>query len=1068
VENKTRKLTWLLFLPLLVAAVSLWLAEGTSAQDGSIDARGVDIVVVLDDSGSMATCWPWAGPVRTEACFDTQNPPSDPNDLRYSAARLLVMLAADEDRVAVVRFNANTENVIGQLEPLGSPNKRQSLIEAIRAPADLATYEATGGYTRIDLGLNHAQRILDTTANTNRTGYVLLLTDGVPTQPGEVPRQDQAIQDTIAALAQQGVQVFPVLLCNEKAGCPDDAFVRRTMGKVPAKAATADDLLQVFSDIFSQMKPDLHVLDRRNSAGELEITTRPAHGTQRLVIVGKKDELVALKRDGLPETVSRAFGDDNILVNIVDGDKLAEGTWTVQTRGRSSFIVAQTETYPELVYPPPAVPGSAAAPHYVPAGKPVIVVAKINGPGGDEPLLLDGTTPLAPLATDSQLRWTVLPGGTDRFTLQVGEDTQPLQIRRQFNLETRTDLPVALVLSPSSAAPCLSSEPCELKAAFGPGTEIQEVQGVVYATDESAGGKLVYSAPMTCSGRECLDPAQDFKRLDGHTYSVRFLLQARSGDAMFGDWAETSLTMEPAVYLRGLPTPLNLKAQPPDGWPVTVSVGTIEDLGQLRASIFLTRTEDNTPVPDAEVSFGADLRSAGEQAARLLINVPEKMRPGRYLGEITFSTDNPGENGKVRLPEPVTVSLNLARPAATVSTTAVDFGSTIFDTSPNFRVNQTAFVDVQFSETSFNLIPAIADSTCPGLKLEAGEPQAQGNGYRVPITLRSVAPIPPQTCSGTLTLRGPSDDYVVQPDTSIAWRFVIPQVEWEILGVEQNGNQSQGVTFGRLGKPGERSDAVLLVRYSGRPPFDVELAAVQGTDENRLAILDRDNIALVPAPVTPQPNQQNVYRVPITLMVERSLPYTNATARWLLGTSYSGKLQLSIVGLPGSSPQEINFRLHNPGWYQRYIQPFYRWWWPGLLTCPLSLLIPLVLLTLVWIRRKDADVERLMAAKQQEMLAEEAGPALELATEGPPLAASGPRSRSRDASSPEQRYPIPRRPVRPAKAPKRAGLAGKSIIGASRQGRENTGAASPDQAVPVPARRPPKLRPHKPNQTRND
>ena len=68
--------------------------------------------------------------------------------------------------------------------------------------------------------------------------------------------------------------------------------------------------------------------------------------------------------------------------------------------------------------------------------------------------------------------------------------------------------------------------------------------------------------------------------------------------------------------------------------------------------------------------------------------------------------------------------------------------------------------------------------------------------------------------------------------------------------------------------------------------------------------------------------------------------------------------------MPGGQTHEIAYRLHNPGWYQRYIQPFYRLWWPGVLTCPLSVLIPLVVLVLVMVRKKDADVARLMSEQK--------------------------------------------------------------------------------------------------------
>jgi len=98
----------------------------------------------------MATRWPWSDAPRRDNCRPAENPPSDPHDLRCSAVRLLAQLAGDEDRMAIVRFNAETQDLIGRLQP--------------SAPAP--------------------------------TGNLF------------------------------GAEVF---LCNEKAGCPDDSFVRRAM-----------------------------------------------------------------------------------------------------------------------------------------------------------------------------------------------------------------------------------------------------------------------------------------------------------------------------------------------------------------------------------------------------------------------------------------------------------------------------------------------------------------------------------------------------------------------------------------------------------------------------------------------------------------------------------------------------------------------------------------------------------------------------------------------------------------------------------------------------------------------
>lgn len=1039
-------------LPALVGGLILLLASssGAFAQEATPAAVGIDVVMVLDDSGSMATCWPWSDSPRRDDCRPSENPPSDPHDLRYSAARLLMQLAGDEDRVAIVRFNAETQDLIGRLQPLGGRNGRQALLATVQPPDD---YTRTGGYTRIDLGLGRAVQILKTAAGPPRPRYVILLTDGVPTQEG--PRsQDQAIQQSVAELEQLGASVFPIFLCNDKAGCPDDSFVKRTMGKVPDKARTAQELLQVFSAVFARMRPDLHIVDRRNAAGDIEFTIREGHGAQQLIIVAESGGLVALKRNGNPETVSRAFQDSNILMNIVEANKLAPGVWTATTKGDSSFVVAQTATVPELVYPPPALAGSAAAPHYAPAGKPVLIMARVSGPGSGELLRLNDATPLEPLAPGDPLRWAMLPGPAD-LTLQVGEDAGPLQIRRSFRIETRGDLPTALALAPTADATCLPDEPCPLKAGFGPGAEVSDLQGMVYVRDETQ-GRLVYSAALTCAGRECADPGQAFKRESGHTYTLRFLLQGRANGVLFGDWAESVLTIAPAVYLRGLPPTLNLKTQPAGGWPITVVAGTVEELGQLWATVALTRTNDHTPVSDVQVKFTARISGAGEQPASLEIVLPAGLRPGAYEGLLRFATDKPAAGRSVRLPAPVPVSLNLPRPTAQIATAAVDFGAVTFDTSPNFRVNETVYVSATFDDAPFNLKAETLASSCSGLELIAGPTEAHGAGYRLPLTLRSAGPVAPQTCSGTFALRGPSEDYAVNAEVPLAWRLVIPEVEWEILGVRRGGVSAPEAALGNLGRAGERGGATLVVRYTGKPPFTLQLADLQAATEQADIAIGKDELDLVAAPAVQQAGAADEYHVAIELVARRSLPQSSALARWLSGTDYAGVLKLQVAGLPASQTQEVRLRLHNPSLYQRYVQPFYRLWWPGIVTIPLSIIIPLLLLVLIWKRSKDASIERLLRRSGQAAwgaspvaAATSPRPAARSAA-GPPRWAGQSRSAGPASARGGRGYRMPQRQAQPA-----GGKRDAAAIAAPT-------ARSSSAAVPLPQRRPGPARPMPP------
>ena len=47
-------------------------------------------------------------------------------------------------------------------------------------------------------------------------------------------------------------------------------------------------------------------------------------------------------------------------------------------------------------------------------------------------------------------------------------------------------------------------------------------------------------------------------------------------DLRFSDWGQTSTELAPAVYLRGLPSQLDLSQMPPDGWPIELAAGRKE------------------------------------------------------------------------------------------------------------------------------------------------------------------------------------------------------------------------------------------------------------------------------------------------------------------------------------------------------------------------------------------------------------------------------------------------------------------------------------------------------------
>jgi hypothetical protein len=422
--------------------------------DNGAATQPIDVVVLLDDSGSMATCWPWPReglPFGPPCHGGSVNPPSDPDVLRYSAARLLLQLTDDDDRMAVVRFDSVAEGVgaLGGLTRVGDGSNRQQLAATVQPPSDFLQR----GYTRLDLGLQQAIDLLEASREPGRSQYVLLMTDGEPTEQGNVADQKPHIVDQLATLRQDGVLVFPVILCNPTGGCPAE-FMHQQFPTGLYEAKSPPDIVKMFSDIFTQMKPDRSLVVNRNPAGELQFSTRDPQGVRSISLVTTRGGLVSLQRDKAPMLTSNVLNDPNIDLNVLASDNLGAGSWNAQTVDQSGFIVVQAAAYPQLLNPPPSLADSPASVRYYPAGKPPILIARANGPGADEPLLYNGKTTMAVFG-QGNTRAMILTDTPDEVKLQLGADTTPLQLERAFHLEGRSALPKAQVYLPREDNPGL-------------------------------------------------------------------------------------------------------------------------------------------------------------------------------------------------------------------------------------------------------------------------------------------------------------------------------------------------------------------------------------------------------------------------------------------------------------------------------------------------------------------------------------------------------------------------------------------------------------------------------------
>ena len=801
------------------------------------------------------------------------------------------------------------------------------------------------------------------------------MTDGEPSQPDGSINQRERVSTQIEKLRSVGILTFPVVLCNPSAGCAGD-FLREQFADFGVQeAATAQELLRVFSELFAAMKSDRSVITDRNSDGNLQLSTRAAHGVRSIAFVTPHNELSSVHLDDEPMLTRRSLDDANIDVNIIDTGSLGVGRWIAATSESSGFSVVQADSYPQLLNPPPSIANSPASVRYYPQGKPPLLIARSVGPGAAEPLLYNNQIVMDGFGVDNTR--ALLPADEPTaIRLQLGEDQEALQLVRSFRLEPRTDLPRIEVLSPRPGVPgMLENGHVRMQVAFGVGPDVRRLAAttLVFEADSTDSAKpLIYQTSMACTERVCTDDS--FQPEDGRGYDIYFVLEGQLDDIRFSDWAKASLELEPAVYLRGLPTQLDLGQMPQDGWPIELTSGTLEEIGMLSASIDLYHGESTEPVRNISLDFMEDVPEDGSLATTLMIGGLDTLRPGQYRGEIRLEATSPSglPMDVVIRPAPVIpVALSVARPTAYIESQAVDFGEVLFDTSPNFHLDQESLVPISFQGKPFKVTAHLQSTTCVDLDVGSDDLRQLDGQHVLPLQLSSTAPVPPDTCLGTVVFSGPDADYDVVP-AQLDWQTRIASVEWSIVSGDMN--------LGDLQDAGARTEETILVRFSGKTPFIIQLDDLTAIGSNPAdgdastpLVLNAEHIDMPPVEVSGPAADDGVYSVPVALIARQAIPKDP-----LRGTFYSGQIQLNIAGLEGD-PKQVDFSFRSPTVYQRYIAPIvvpiYSMPWM-LCTVPITALLLLVLVARFRGRGfDDTEIEEAAVAAAMQLLAPEPMPA---------------------------------------------------------------------------------------------
>lgn len=208
----------ILFALLLVC---LPIPQPVTAQ--SPQPNQVNVLFILDDSGSMAG--------------------NDPNDLRYTAAKLFIASLDDQDQVAAIRFSSQSSLIISEFTPVGNSAQKAGLLEALQpVKAD--------GYTDVKAALNDAEVLIQAAGGTGSKTVVIFLTDGKP----EIPNPYTGYEDEALAVAKRlGAPVYAIALTHQSQSAFLNQVAAQTGGKViPAKSA--NDLLDSYLQILGDLK----------------------------------------------------------------------------------------------------------------------------------------------------------------------------------------------------------------------------------------------------------------------------------------------------------------------------------------------------------------------------------------------------------------------------------------------------------------------------------------------------------------------------------------------------------------------------------------------------------------------------------------------------------------------------------------------------------------------------------------------------------------------------------------------------------------------------------------------
>jgi Mg-chelatase subunit ChlD len=301
-------------------AVTLPLERGVADQRELPNQRSaVDVVLVFDASGSMLK--------------------TDPRNLRFEGAKLLLSFLSDSDRISVVRF-ADSAKIVRDLGQY-SKSMAPQLMEQIQ------TIAPEGQYSDVSEGIKLAKAVLDASHRAEAQKLIVLLSDGkMEPDPKISPafaRTLELVHDLLPDLKAKETKVF-TLAFSEFADRPLLSEIAAATDGLTWYTATPEDLHRSFAELFLAVKRPQVVaqtgrgfkIDDDVEEATFYINREPGN---TLSLIPPKGELLSLAKH--PDWVTWFSGQNFDVITLKEPDP---GDWRVTgTEHSDGFATVLTD-----------------------------------------------------------------------------------------------------------------------------------------------------------------------------------------------------------------------------------------------------------------------------------------------------------------------------------------------------------------------------------------------------------------------------------------------------------------------------------------------------------------------------------------------------------------------------------------------------------------------------------------------------------------------------------------------------------------------------------------------------